>query len=224
MAWHDLQTNSEKSFSNPLSAVAFDAASSASLGNVLAHPPFKNRASQIEQVQLGDTFEHLISNLVSPGINHPATGILLRGIVGRGAATSIPEFLEYRTENQDWLREKPLAQLTKAKHLELAIALDRLQPLEFELAFDDIRALVRFNHPAVESETEISDEFIEAFRGFWRTINSLQFIPGIHVEFPGLDTLDLPKAHSIDQGDAHDEAWSFVRAEVLEEYHILIDA
>jgi DEAD/DEAH box helicase domain-containing protein len=224
LGWHDLQTNSEKPFSNPLSAVAFDAASSASLGYALAHPPFKDRVSQIEQVQLGDTFEHLISNLVSPGINHPATGILLRGIVGRGAATSIPEFLEYRTENQDWLREKPLAQLTKTKYLELAIALDRLQPTEFEFAFDDIRTLVRFNHPAVESETEISDEFIEAFRGFWRTINSLQFIPGIHVEFPGLDTLDLPKAQSIDQGDARDEAWSFVRAEVLEEYHILIDA
>ena len=73
-------------------------------------------------------------------------------------------------------------------------------------------------------ESEITEEFIASFRGFWRVINVLQYLPMLHLEFPTLDTLDLPELPTSGSTSTEvDLAWLEVRAEVLEEYWPLVD-
>ena len=123
------------------------------------------------------------------------------------------------------MKSNPLAQSCHGSKLDLCVSLERVQPAEFERAFDDIRVLIKFSHSPVQNEAEITDGFVEAFRGLWRSVNLLQTLNGLHIEFPGLDTLDLPMSKTDELGDAEiDIAWAEVRVEVLEEYHSLIDA
>ena len=107
----------------------------------------------------------------------------------------------------------------------MAISLEKTPLSDFDKRIDDLRALICFDHQPIQSEAEITDEFVSAFRGLWRTVNILQYFPGLHIEFPGLDTLDLPSSLT-DKPTAEevDAAWAEVRAEVLDDYHSLIDA
>ena len=224
LAWHDLQPKSNKPFSNPLAPEAMKPESLGSLGRVLSH--FKAYEAHIKQAQTSGSFELLRETLQSPHAFNAATGILLRGIVGQGhPPEAMQVFDELRTENADWIKSNPLAQTAHGSNLDLCLSLERVQPAEFERFFDDIRVLIRFKHPPVQNEAEITDGFVEAFRGLWRAVNLLQTLNGLHIEFPGLDTLDLPVSKTDQLGDtAADIAWAEVRAEVLEEYYSLIDA
>ena len=224
LTWYDLQPKSTKPFSNPLASEAMKPESIGSLGRVLSH--FKAHEARIKQAQTAGSFELLKETLQSAHTFDVANGILLRGIVGQGhPAETVQLFDELRTENADWIKANPLAQTAHGSKLDLCLSLERVQPSEFEQVFDDIRVLIRFNHPPVQNEAEITEEFVEAFRGLWRSINLLQTINGLHIEFPGLDTLDTPMPNTGHPNDTEvDNAWSEVRAEVLEEYYSLIDA
>jgi DEAD/DEAH box helicase domain-containing protein len=224
LAWYDLQPKSNKPFSNPLASVTLKPESVGSLGRVLAH--FITHADRIKQAQTSGSFELLTETLRLPGAFNAATGILLRGIVGQGVSPEkVQVFDGLRTENVDWIKSNPLTQSTHASNLDLCLSLARVQPTEFDSVFDDIRALIKFNYPPVLYEAEITDDFVEAFRGLWRSVNLLQILNGLHIEFPGLDTLDLPMLTADRFADANvDSAWAEVRAEVLEEYCSLIDA
>ena len=224
LAWHDLQPKSKKPFSNPLAPEAMKPESVGSLGRVLSH--FKAHEIRINQAQTAGSFELLLETLQSSHAFDAATGILLRGIVGQGhPPDTVQVFNELRPENADWMKSNPLAQSCHGSKLDLCVSLERVQPAEFERAFDDIRVLIKFSHSPVQNEAEITDGFVEAFRGLWRSVNLLQTLNGLHIEFPGLDTLDLPMSKTDELGDAEiDIAWAEVRVEVLEEYHSLIDA
>jgi hypothetical protein len=167
----------------------------------------------------------LCETLQAPGLFKVATGILLRGIVGKGRPPeTIEMFDDLRAENADWIKSNPMAQSIQVPNLDLCVSLERLQPTEFERTFDDIKVLIKFNHPPVQLESEITEDFVAAFRGLWRAINLLQVLNSLHIEFPGLDTLDLPTLASESDDMSTDIVWTEVRAEVLEEYHGLIDA
>lgn len=223
LGWHDLQSKSNKPFSNPLAPEAMKPESVGSLGRVLSH--FNSNEARIKQAQISGSFELLKETLQSPHVFKAATGILLRGIVGQGHPPgSVQVFNELRDENADWLKSNPLAQSCQCPMLDLCVTVERVQPAEFEQAFDDIRVLIKFNHPPVLHEAEITDGFVQAFRGLWRSVNLLQSLNGLHIEFPGLDTLDPPMLKSAHTGDAEvDTAWAEVRVEVLDEYQSLID-
>ena len=224
-AWHDLQPDSKKSFSNPLSAGAFNSQTQANIGRVLAHPTFGPYKARIGDIQNLGSFELFVTALSFPGSSLPPTAVLLRGMVGAVPSNTINRLNSLRAENKDWLVEKPLGQITQATKLGLAISLDKIPLSEFDTRIDDIRAMICFDHQPVQSEAEITDEFVSAFRGMWRTVNVLQYLPGLHIEFPGLDTLDLPSIPSDKPtADEVDAAWTEVRAEVLDDYHTLIDA
>jgi DEAD/DEAH box helicase domain-containing protein len=223
LAWHDLQSKSNKPFRNPLAPEALKVESVGSLGRVLSH--FKTHQALIKQAQVSGSFELLRETLQSPGAFNTATGILIRGIVGQGLPPEKNQiFDELRTENVDWIKSNPMAQSTQAPNLDLYLSVERVQPAEFEQAFDDIRVLIQFNYPPVNYEAEITENFVAAFRGLWRAVNLLQVLNGLHIEFPGLDTLDLPVLAGESGEVATDIAWAEVRAEVLDEYHSLIDA
>ena len=224
LAWHDLQPKSKKPFSNPLAPEAMKPESVGSLGRVLSH--FKDHEARIKQAQISGSFELLRETLQSPHAFDAAAGILLRGIVGQGhPPDTVQAFNELRPENADWLKSNPLGQSCHGSKLDLCVSLERVQPAEFERAFDDIRVLIKFSHSPVQNEAEITDGFVEAFRGLWKSVNLLQTLNGLHIEFPGLDTLDLPMSKTDELGDAEiDIAWAEVRVEVLDEYKPLIDA
>jgi len=223
-AWHDLQVKGSKSYSNPLSSESLQPESLGHLARVLGY--FKAYSQHIQDVQQMGSFELLVATLQSPGFYQIPTRIFLRGLVGAGLPSSlVTAFESFREENRDWLREKPLAQITHAPQLDLAVSLDRVQPSEFESVVDDIRVLVCFNHPPLSSEAEITEDFVAGFRGLWRSVNILQHFPGLHIAFPGLDTLDLPIKPSELPSDAEiDAVWAEVRVEVLDDFHILVDA
>jgi DEAD/DEAH box helicase domain-containing protein len=223
LAWHDLQPKSNKPFRNPLAPEALKVESVGSLGRVLSH--FKTHQALIKQAQVSGSFELLRETLQSPGAFNTATGILIRGIIGQGLPPEkIQIFDELRTENVDWIKSNPMAQSTQAPNLDLYLSVERVQPAEFEQAFDDILVLIKFNHPPVYHEAEITENFVAAFRGLWRAVNLLQVLNGLHIEFPGLDTLNLPVLAGESGEMATDIAWAEVRASVLDEYHSLIDA
>ena len=48
------------------------------------------------------------------------------------------------------------------QNLDLYLSVERVQPKEFEYKFDDINVLLKFNHPLVNQESDISEEFIAA--------------------------------------------------------------
>ena len=224
LAWHDLQPKSNKPFSNPLAPAAMKPESVGSLGRVLSH--FSAHETRIKQAQNSGSFELLKETLQSPHVFDAATGILLRGIVGQGHPPgTVQVFNELRDENADWIKSNPMAQSCHGPKLDLCVSVERVQPAEFERAFDDIRVLIKFNHPPVLHEAEITDGFVQAFRGLWRSVNLLQTLNGLHIEFPGLDTLDIPISNSGQAGGAAiDSAWAAVRLEVLDDYHSLVDA
>jgi len=224
-AWHDLQQDSQKSLSNPLSAAAFNAQTQANIGRVLAHPTFDPYKARIADIQNLGSFELFVTALSAPGYSLPPTAVLLRGMVGAIPSNTIDRFNALRAENRDWLLEQPLGQFSHAAKLGLAISLDKTPLSDFGTRIDDLRALICFDHQPIQSEAEITDEFVSAFRGLWRTVNILQYFPRLHMEFPGLDTLDPPSSPT-DKPTAGevDAAWAEVRAEVLDDYHALIDA
>ena len=223
LSWHDLQFKANKPFRNPLLSEALTAESLGSLGRVLSH--FNTHGTQIKQAQGSGSFDLLRETLQAPGVFKVATGILLRGIVGKGRPPeTIEMFNDLRAENADWIKSNPMAQSIQVPNLDLCVSLERLQPTEFERAFDDIKVLIKFNHPPVHLEAEITEDFVATFRGLWRAINLLQVLNGLHIEFPGLDTLDLPILASELDEMSTDNVWAEVRAEVLDEYHELIDA
>lgn len=224
-AWHDLQQDSKKPLSNPLNAAAFNAHTQANIGKVLAHPTFDPFKARMADIQTLGAFELFVTALSAPGYSLPATAVLLRGMVGAVPSNTIDRFNELRSENRDWLLEKPYGQVSQTVKLGLCIGLDRIPSFDFATRIDDIRVLISFDHQPIQSEAEITDEFVSAFRGFWRTVNILQYFPGLHIEFPGLDTLDLPSSPTDKPtADEVEAAWAEVRAEVLDDYHSLIDA
>jgi DEAD/DEAH box helicase domain-containing protein len=227
LSWYDLQEKAKRSFSNPLEPSCFTHETNASLARVLSYFEKKGEdyKSQILEIQQKGSFELLVETLRDEIHHEPATGVLLRAIVGNGSDTEKLEDLKnLRSENYDWLLQRQFVQSTNSGGLSLVLAVDKVQPTDFKYIFEDIHALLRFNLPPVHHESEITEEFIASFRGFWRAINVLQFLPMLHLEFPDLDTLDLPKISNPGPSTSEiDLAWAKVRAEVLEEYWPLVD-
>ena len=228
LSWFDLQDKSNKPYSNPLAPASLKAESNGTLGKVLGYFQKQgvDHSAYLQKIQSDGSFQLLVEALRSPIALKPTLGVFLRGIIGQGIPISnLPDIRKLRSENQDWLNECSLAQTTSSTGVDLFVAVDKVQPSDFPTVFDDIHALLKFNRPPVQSEAEISDEFVSAFRGLWRSVNLLQLLPMLHLESPGLDTLDPPTARpSGPDASEIDAQWAIVRAEVLEEYQPLIDA
>ena len=86
LSWYDLQENSKKSFSNPLEPSSFTNESNGSLARVLSYFEKKGEdcKSEILEIQQKGSFELLVETLRDEIHHEPATGVLLRAIVGNG--------------------------------------------------------------------------------------------------------------------------------------------
>ena len=56
------------------------------------------------------------------------------------------------------------------------------------------------------------------------TINLLQHLPGLHIEYPMMDTLDTPSSLATVDAVEEDAQWVAIKADALEGYHPLINA
>jgi len=224
LSWHDLQAGNSKSFANPLSNEALPPASQHFVSNVLGNEKFNKHKDTVGKLQNSGSFDLLVNELAEPGYFDKGLFVYFRGIVGQGKPVrELDGIADLRDENSDWLSVNNLAAKTLSQGVDLFCSLGKVQPTVFETVTDDIRLLINFTTKPSTNVEEISDEFTSAFRGFWRSLNILQKIPGLHVEYPGMDTLSLPIANDHEEQDL-DLQWSEVRANVMDEYLPMVDA
>lgn len=224
-AWFDLQTSKQKVLSNPLSAGALSPQSAGQVARAMSHPSLKVLNESVKDIQEEGAFELFLSSLVSPDKYLPAASVFLRSIVGAIQSSSMPYIDSVTSDNKHWLLENPFGQSTQSPHLKLMVSNQKVLPQEFATTFNDIHILVRFEHPPVLKQEDIGEQFISAFRGMWRTVNILQGFSGLHIEFPLLDTLDLPEPPRDNSEDSElDALWETAKEEVIDEYHDLFDA
>jgi DEAD/DEAH box helicase domain-containing protein len=220
LSWHDLQVKS-KPYDNPLLNSAMEPQSQGMLGRVMAH--FKAETPLIKSLQEHDSFSLLVERLKGIDSHLPLISMLTRGIVGQGATPKqLPQISTLRSENKLWLEECEFGATTTKGFLDLFITVNKVQPAKFPEVYDDIHVLLNFNAKLPTKEAGISEAFTSAFRGFWRTVNALQELKLFHVEYPQLDTLDIPSIET-DQGD-QDIAWLMVNENVLDDYHSVVTA
>ena len=89
---------------------------------------------------------------------------------------------------------------------------------------DDIRALIKFTADPPAEDGPTDQAFDVAFRGLWRAINLLQHLPGLHIEYPSMDTLDTPSPVTTSDSAQEDAQWLAIKTAVLEDYLPLINA
>ncbi len=224
LAWHDLQTNSTKQIDNPLRNQALRPEIMGTLSRVLSL--FNTYSDQINALQNNGSYDLLVEALQRPGSLLKPLSIFLRGILGKGTDEDKQLLLNsLRQENVDWLNSQDFIQALQDGGIRFYLAGNKVQPNQFEEIIEDFRILLRFDRKSVSNEAEISEEFVETFRGLWRAVNLIQLLPGLHIEFPELDTLDPPTPSTTALHDSEiDAKWAEIRAEVIEDYQPLVDA
>ena len=96
-------------------------------------------------------------------------------------------------------------------------------PSEWRNEIHDCRILLRGTLPDVSGDKAISPGYSQAWRGLWRLINFLQDVPGFHVEFEGLDTLEAPDVSTVGTAPI-DGAWLEILALASEGFRPLVEA
>ena len=99
----------------------------------------------------------------------------------------------------------------------------RRAPTEWRNNIDDCRILLRGTLPDVSGDKTIAPGYSEAWRGLWRLINFLQDLPGFHVEFEGLDTLEAPDVSRVGTAPI-DGAWLEILTLAGEGFRPLVEA
>lgn len=220
LSWYDLQSNS-KPYDNPLLNSAMEPQSQGMLGKVMDY--FRDETPLIKSIQEHDSFSLLVERLKGIVSHLPPISMLTRGIVGQGLTPpQLPKIGALRSENKLWLEESEFGATTTKGYLDLFITVNKVQPAKFSEVHNDIHVLLNFNAKLPTKDAAISETFTSAFRGFWRTINVLQELSLFHIEYPELDTLDIPSIKNI-EGD-EDTAWIMVTENVLEDYYPVVQA
>ena len=131
---------------------------------------------------------------------------------------------ELQDDSKLWLENATLHTRTTSDGVDLYLGVDRVQPDEYQARFDDIRALIKFTADTPTDKGPTNEAFDVAFRGLWRAINLLQHLPGLHIEYPMMDTLDTPSSLATVDAVEEDAQWVAIKADALEGYHPLINA
>ena len=90
--------------------------------------------SEILEIQQKGSFELLVEALRNEVNYEPATGVLLRAIVGNGTdIEKLTNLKGLRPENYDWLLQGQFVQSTNSGGLSLVLAVDKVQPSDFKI-------------------------------------------------------------------------------------------
>ncbi|OKO73360.1 hypothetical protein AC629_36725 [Bradyrhizobium sp. NAS80.1] len=109
------------------------------------------------------------------------------------------------------------------RNLDVYLSAKKVAPSNWRDEVDDCRVLLRGTLPDVPGDQTVAPGYSEAWRGLWRLINFLQDLPGFHVEFQGLDTLEAPDVDIV--GTAPIEgAWLEILSLAGEDFRSLVEA
>lgn len=214
LGWEDLEAGAAEPL-NPLSGAALGETLQGRAAQALTHPALRPLAEEVGLLMEGASLELLLRTLSRPDLTlAPAASTLARLIVGKGAEPGASPFAGLSEDSRSFLQAEALSGFCAAGPLALHLAVDRLAPAGWPQGAGGLRVVLRAAPIAAALPTEV-------WRGLWRLVNLLQDLRGLHVEFPGLDTLSAP---SMSAAPAEDLAWEEVFALTDASFHPLLRA
>ncbi|WP_455269285.1 DEAD/DEAH box helicase [Rhizobium herbae] len=225
LGWNDLEGNNRGAIPNPLSENALGPLHQAMLGKALAHSSLSPFAEALSLVAEEDSLTSFIALLTAHIVPFDAaTSILLRLIIGKGSdLVSLPRIASLSPDSRAFLEAETRHGHCSAGPIDIYLAADELKISEWANGAAKVRAVVRTELPRIDFNTAPSPVYTNVWRGLWRLINLLQNLRGLHIEFPGIDTLEAPKMGSGVDSEA-DTAWDEVAALIDPVFGALITA
>ncbi|MGO6755907.1 DEAD/DEAH box helicase [Rhizobium ruizarguesonis] len=195
LGWSDLDDESKDTVPNPLSESALGVTHQAMLGRALANDSIAPFAQAINLVAEKSSLTGLIAllNLPAPHLSAGAS-IVLRLIVGKGSdLVSMPRASSLSTDSRGFLEAEAMHGYCSSGSIDCYLAVNQLTPVEWPNGALSIRAVIKADLPKTRPSEAPSPHYVDTWRGLWRIVNMLQDLRGLHIEFPGIDTLDAPK-------------------------------
>jgi DEAD/DEAH box helicase domain-containing protein len=163
-------------------------------------------------------------------LSHPAAGygaaasVFVRTIVGRGHdIAGLPRISALTNDGRLFLQESELFGHFVDRNLDVYLSVNKLLPGNWRDDVKDCRVLLRGTLPDVAGDRTVAPGYSDAWRGLWRLINLLQDLPGFHVEFEGLDTLEAPDIATVGTAPI-DGAWLEILTLAGEGFRPLVEA
>jgi DEAD/DEAH box helicase domain-containing protein len=225
LGWNDLEGDGKGRIPNPLSEHTLGQLHQAMLGKTLAHASMLPFAETVSLVAEKDSLSGFISNLNCHSVPFDAAAsILLRLIIGKGSdLATFPRIANLSADGRAFLEAEARHGHCSAGPIDCYLAADELNIADWPNGAAKIRAVIKTELPRIDLNAALPPVYADAWRGLWRMVNLLQDLRGLHVEFPGIDTLEAPK---MDSGVASevDAAWDEIAALVDPAFGALITA
>ncbi len=230
LTWEDFEEEAG-ALANPFQPGSLQSGQEGVLAGLLSDPKFKvlHRLSHsIDCLRVGRTIDALINRLKSERWEPDKAAILFSRVAIGANGTDIRE-LPTANLNEDallFLEEAPLHGRLEDSGLSAYLGLPNGSPLEILERSGEARFVIRPDIATSGPERRHNNRVKKAWRGFWRVINILQDLPGLHVTVPGLETLDS----SISRQDAAakitswDVEWEDIRSLVDEDIAAIVVA
>jgi DEAD/DEAH box helicase domain-containing protein len=129
----------------------------------------------------------------------------------------------FRIQRSNVLAESDLFGHVVDRNLDIYLSVKKRMPSEWRNETDDCRILLRGTLPDIAGDKTIAPGYTEAWRGLWRLMNFLQDVPGFHVEFEGLDTLEAPDVSTVGTAPI-DSTWLEILTLASEGFGPLVEA
>jgi DEAD/DEAH box helicase domain-containing protein len=144
--------------------------------------------------------------------------------VGRGHdITGLPRISALTNDGRLFLEESELFGHVVDRNLDAYLSVNRVSPGNWRDDVKGCRVLLRGTLPDVAGDRTVAPGYSDAWRGLWRLINLLQDLPGFHVEFEGLDTLEAPDISTVGTAPI-DGAWLEILTLAGEGFRPLVEA
>jgi DEAD/DEAH box helicase domain-containing protein len=223
LGWHDLEDGSTPP--NPFAEARLGPQHAGILANVLARPEMADLQADVGILQSGTSLEGLFHLLSQPEAGYgAAASVLVRTIVGRGREiVELPRISALTKDGRLFLEESELFGHVVDRNLDVYLSVNKVSPGNWRDAVKDCRVLLRGTLPDVAGDRTVAPGYSDAWRGLWRLINLLQDLPGFHVEFEGLDTLEAPDIATVGTAPI-DGAWLEILALAGEGFRPLVEA
>lgn len=224
LGWNDLEQSGTLP-PNPLSEARLGATQAGILAKVLARDDMPGLKAEVDLLQSRSSLEGLFHFLSHPeSACAAAASVLIRTIVGPGRdIASLPRINSVSDGGRQFLEESGLFGHVVDRNLDVYLSVEKRMPAEWRNSIDDCRVVLRGTLPDGLGNKTIVPGYSEAWRGLWRLINFLQDLPGFHVEFEGLDTLEAPDVSRVGASPI-DAAWLEILTLAGEGFRPLVEA
>jgi DEAD/DEAH box helicase domain-containing protein len=225
LTWDDLETKSEALGYNPVGTGKLSAQAEGAIAQLLAHPQFERfrpYGDMINRIRTHNSADALMQRLRSDDWQASDAALLLTRMgIGPGAQ-KMSTLTAAASLNQDarlFLGEAALFGELSDVNLCLLVGFPNGGP-DHILAQKAKARVVLSSTITGDLGARLLDTTAKlGWQGLWRLINLLQDLPGLHVTFPDLNTLDAPSATKSagPMAPPPDGAWAAVAAVLDEE-------